>query len=181
MPYHDLPPIAQKILAAYAAPAHLVAHLTVVHDVAVALVKQLDVGWPGLPFDRERVLLGAATHDIGKTVYANELSGPGRQHEEIRPQLLLAAGVPENCARFARTHARWEEETELQLEDVLVAFADTIWKGKRDERLEQEIANQLARRGQEEPWQAFMKLDDIASELARDAHERILWQSTQTR
>ncbi len=35
---------------------------------------------------------------------------------------------------------------------TLVAFADTIWKGKRNEALE------------------------IACELAKDAHDRILWQ-----
>ena len=64
----------------------------------------------------------------------------------------------------------------MQLEDLLVAFADTIWKGKRDEALEQEIAQQIAIQSQEELWQVYIKLDDIASDLARDAHDRILWQ-----
>ncbi len=45
---------------------------------------------------------------------------------------------------------------------TLVAFADTIWKGKRNEALEREIAQQIARRCREETWEVYMKLDDIA-------------------
>jgi HD domain len=176
MPFHELPPEVLDILTKYTASPRLVAHLTVVHDVAVTLIKQLEVSWPMLEYDRERVLLGAATHDLGKAVYTNELTGPGAQHEEIGPQLLLESGFPEAYARFARTHSQWDREPSVQLEDVLVAFADTIWKGKRDEALERAIAQQIAGRCREELWEAYMKLDDIASELARSAHERILWQ-----
>lgn len=129
-----------------------------------------------LEFDHQRVLFGAATHDIGKTVATYELTGPGTQHEEIGPQLLQESCFPESYARFARTHAQWDREASLQLEDLLVAFADTIWKGKRDEALEQEIAQQIARQCQEELWQVYIKFDDIASDLAKDAHNRILWQ-----
>jgi hypothetical protein len=180
MLFHELPPEVLDILAKYAAPPRLVAHLTIVHDVAITLIKQLDISWPMLEYDRERVLMGAATHDVGKAVYTNELTGPGTQHEEIGPQLLLESGFQETHARFARTHAQWDRELSVQLEDGFVAFADTIWKGKRDEGLEQEIAHQIARRCQEEPWQVYMKLDDIACELAKDAHERILWQGKHT-
>lgn len=176
MPFHDLPPRALEILTKYAAPPRLVAHLVVVHDVAVTLIAHLQACWPVLVYDRERVLLGAATHDIGKVVYTNELAGPGVQHEEVGPQLLLACGLSEAEARFARTHARWEQESTFQLEDMLVAFADTIWKGKRDEGLEQVVARLIAQQSREEIWQVYIKLDDIACELAKDADERILWQ-----
>jgi hypothetical protein len=176
MSFHELPPEVLDMLAKYAAPPRLVAHLTVVHDVAVMLIRHLDASWPRLEYDKKRVLIGAATHDVGKTVYPNELTGPGVQHEEIGPQLLLESGFPETHARFARTHAQWDREAPVQLEDVLVAFADTIWKGKREESLEREIAQQIARQYQEEPWEVYMKLDDIACELAKGAHDRILWQ-----
>lgn len=176
MSFHGLPPEVLDILAKYAVPPRLVAHLTVVHDVAITLIKQLDASWPILEYDRKRVLIGAATHDVGKAVYINELSGPGTQHEGIGPQLLLESGLPETYARFARTHARWNQDISAQLEDLLVAFADTIWKGKRDESLEQEIAQQIAKQCQEETWQVYMKLDDIACDLAKGAHDRILWQ-----
>lgn len=176
MSFHELPPEVPDMLAKYAAPPRLVAHLTVVHDAAVALIKHLDVSWPMLEYDQERVLMGAATHDLGKAVYTNELTGPGTRHEEIGPQLLLESGFQEAYARFARTHAQWDREPSVQLEDVLVAFADTIWKGKGDEALEQVIAQQIAKQCQEETWQVYMKLDDIACDLAKDAHDRILWQ-----
>jgi HD domain len=180
MPFHELPPEVRDILAKYAAPPRLVAHLTIVSDVAIKLIKRLDTTWPMLEYDQERVLIGAATHDVGKSVYPNELAGPGTHHEEIGPQLLLESGFPEAHARFARTHAQWDREASVQLEDVLVAFADTIWKGKRNETLEQEIAQQIAKQCQEEPWQVYMKLDDIADELAKDAHDRITWQGEHT-
>lgn len=179
MPFHKLPPEVLDILAKYAAPPRLVAHLTVVHEVAIMLINLLGSSWPVLEYDRERVLMGAATHDVGKAVYTNELTGPGTQHEEIGPQLLLESGLPEAYARFARTHARWNQDPSAQLEDLLVAFADTIWKGKRDESLEQEVAQQIAMRCQEETWQVYMKLDDIACDLAKGAHDRILWQGKQ--
>ncbi|GHO82420.1 HD domain-containing protein [Dictyobacter formicarum] len=176
MPFHELPPEVLDVLANYAASPRLVAHLTVVHDVAVRLITRLDATWPLLEYDKQRVLFGAATHDVGKTVYLNELTGPGTQHEEIGPQLLLESGFPETYARFARTHARWSQEASVPMEDALVAFADTIWKGKRDDILEREIAVHIARQYRQELWEVYMKLDDIAIQLAKDAHDRILWQ-----
>jgi hypothetical protein len=176
MPFHELPPKALDILTKFGAPPRLIAHLIIVHDVATQLVQQLNISWPKLEYDQERVLLGAATHDVGKTLYTDELTGPGTRHEEIGPQLLLESGFPEPYARFARTHAQWDLEPSVQLEDVLVAFADTIWKGKRDEMLEQEISRQIALQCHKEIWKVYMKIDDIASNLAEDAHERILWQ-----
>ncbi len=58
---------------------------------------------------------------------------------------LLESGFPEAYARFARTHAQWDRGASVHLEDVLVAFADTIWKGQRDEVLERELAQQIVR------------------------------------
>lgn len=179
MPFHELPPEVLHILAKYAASPRLVAHLTVVYDVALRFIKQLDASWPMLEYEKQRVLFGAATHDVGKTVYPNELTGPGTQHEEIGPQLLLESGFPETYARFARTHARWSQEAPVQMEDVFVAFADTIWKGKRDDVLEREITSQIARQCRQEIWEVYLKLDEIADQLANDAHNRILWQGKQ--
>lgn len=176
MQFHDLPPEAQTVLAKYAAPPRLVAHLIVVHDIAVQLVARLATTWPLLTYDQQDVLLGAAIHDVGKVVYPDELTDPGSRHEEIGPRLLLESGFPANFARFARTHARWQQDDSAQLEDLLVAFADTIWKGRRNEALERAIASHIASQSQEEVWEVYIKLDDIADELAQGAHERILWQ-----
>jgi putative nucleotidyltransferase with HDIG domain len=176
MNFQQLPPEILNILATLNAPPRLIAHLEVVHDTALMLIHNLSETWPDLDFDKQSVLFGAATHDIGKALYTGELVDQGTHHEEVGPQLLRDFDFPEKYARFARTHARWQQEPVIQLEDVLVAFADTIWKGKRDAELEQEIAQQIAGRTQEEVWDVYMKLDDIANELAVDAHGRILWQ-----
>ncbi|GCE22716.1 HDIG domain-containing metalloprotein [Dictyobacter kobayashii] len=180
MSFRQLPPEALRILKQYGAAPRLIAHLTVVHDVAYTLTQLLLDSWPELAYDREAVLLGSALHDIGKTMHTAELSGPGTQHEEVGPQLLLATDLPVAYARFARTHARWQNEPGITLEDMLVAFADTIWKGKRDADLEQGLAGQIAQHTHQERWEIYMRLDDIASALARDADERILWQGQHT-
>lgn len=98
MLFHDLPPEALEILAQYAAPPRLIAHLTVVHDVAVTLTVQLHARWPLLAYDQERVLIGAAIHDIGKAVYTNELTGPGTRHEE--------AGLSSSWRTVCQRHMR---------------------------------------------------------------------------
>jgi hypothetical protein len=178
MSFHELPPEAQDILTKFGAAPRLIAHLTIVHDVADQLIQQLNIIWPMLEYDQKRVLFGAATHDVGKTICTNELTGPGTRHEEIGPQLLLENGFPEPYARFARTHAQWDQESSVQLEDLLVAFADTIWKGKRDEALEKELSRQIMLQCHDEVWDVYMKIDDLASDLAKGAHDRILWQGT---
>jgi HD superfamily phosphodiesterase len=81
MMLHELPPEVLDFLSRHAASPRLIAHLIVVHDVAVTLVRQINVAWPTLTYDQESVLIGAAIHDVGKTIYTNELTGPGNQHE----------------------------------------------------------------------------------------------------
>jgi len=50
-------------------------------------------------FDRRRILLGAALHDVGKVVHPNEMSAPGHEHEAAGEQLLLERGVEAEVAR----------------------------------------------------------------------------------
>lgn len=171
-----LPAVVLAMLQKQAAPSRLVAHLTIVHDVACKLIELIDMTFLSLAYDRESVRIGAAIHDIGKTVRLEELSGPGTLHEDVGPSLLLSQGWPEHYTRYARTHARWQQEEVLLLEDLLVAFADTIWKGKRDSALEQALVQTIAEQSKQPLWSMYMQLDDIASELAKDAHERVLWQ-----
>jgi hypothetical protein len=176
MQLQPLPPRINQLLHDLHAPPKLVAHLTLVHATAFTLMNRLKEYWPGLLHDQQAVLIGAATHDIGKISYPQELAHPGNQHEDAGPALLIAHGLPEHYARFARTHAQWQEESAIQLEDLLVAFADHIWKGARNNTLEEEIARQIAQRCDETFWNVYLQLDDIANELAEDAHEKILWQ-----
>jgi hypothetical protein len=88
-----LPEGVVALLIELGATARLVAHLRLVHDVAIRLLEGLSRAWPDLRVDREAVLFGAATHDIGKALQPNELYEPGAMHEEIGRRMLVDRGV----------------------------------------------------------------------------------------
>ena len=116
-----LPPVPEKASLLYLelrAPPRLVRHLQVVHASALMLVDGLARCFPDLAFDRQRVLLGAAIHDLGKVLHPEEIQGPGHLHEINGPGLLEHHGLEASLARFARTHAEWDGEG---IEDLLVA------------------------------------------------------------
>lgn len=175
-PFRPLPPAAAALLRNAGAPPRLAAHLRAVHDTAVVLTGWLASACPAASFDRGAVLFGAATHDIGKVVHVGELSAPGSLHEPAGEALLLAAGVPPHRARFAGTHGSWHAER-AGLEDHLMSLADKIWKGKRQEDLERLLVDRLAGLTGQEPWEAFLTLDDHLTTLAADADGRLAFQN----
>ena len=172
-----LPPEAAELLAAWDAPPRLAAHLRAVHDVACDLTQALRERFPALAFDAERVRFGAAIHDVGKVVHRGELSGPGSSHEQAGYDLLLAHGVADELARFARTHAAWGEDG-VTIEDLLVSLADKVWKGKRVKDLEQLVVDRLGDACDIPAWEAFMALDDILAALAEGSDQRLAFQSS---
>jgi putative nucleotidyltransferase with HDIG domain len=171
-----LPDHVAELLVALDAPPRLAAHLRAVHDVAEQLTSALARQYPRVAVDRRAVLYGAATHDIGKTLHARELSAPGSAHEEAGYELLLQYGVDPELARFARTHAAWDLPG-TAIEDLLVSLADKIWKGERVAGLEQKVVDHIARATGQEPWQAYLDLDDILDRLAADADRRLAFQA----
>jgi HD domain-containing protein len=168
---------ARELLEALDAPPQLAAHLRLVHDVAHRLVEWAARHHPAVAIDREAVLFGAATHDIGKVVHVQELSGPGSAHEPAGHALLLDRGVEERLARFARTHASWTRP-DIGVEDLLVSVADKVWKAKRVPDLEQLLVDRLAAAGGEPGWLVFMALDDELDRIAAGADERLAAQSS---
>jgi hypothetical protein len=172
-----LPADVVTIFAHVAAPARLRAHHMLVHDVAKQIVNALRAQWPLLPFDRDDVLFGAATHDVGKAQFRVELSGPGSAHEEAGHQTLLGLGVSPGRARFARTHALWQQDSSLTLEDLLVSLADTCWKGKRNDQLEKLIQQRISLSMKSSTWDTFLWLDDVVARLAETADRRLFWQN----
>ncbi|MGA5819203.1 HD domain-containing protein [Kitasatospora sp. NPDC094028] len=169
-----LPPEAAELLAQAGAPPRLLAHLALVHEVA-----ELIAGFcerQGLPFDREAVLFGAATHDIGKTVHPEELTAPGSAHEPAGYALLRARGVPERLARFAGGHGRWDGPG-TTVEDLLVSLADKAWKNKRVRDLEDRVVERLAAATGQQPWEAFLALDDLLTGIGEDAPRRLAVQA----
>ncbi|MEH0516097.1 HD domain-containing protein [Streptomyces sp. B21-106] len=175
-PLRPLPSEAVRLLEEVGAPPRLVAHLRAVHDVAAQLVERLARSCPRLPVDREAVLFGAATHDIGKALHPGELSGPGARHEEAGRELLLAHGVPAERARFAATHASWAAQG-ITVEDLLVSLADKVWKNKRATDLEDLVVAELARAAGRPAWQEFLDLDDFLTSVGEGADLRLAWQA----
>ena len=165
-----LPPEAAAILREVGAPPRLAAHLRAVHDVAAQLLDWLAVAAPGLAVDREAVLFGAATHDIGKALHPHELSGPGHEHEQAGAHMLRRYG---HLARFAATHAQWDRP-DATPEELLVTLADKVWKGRRETGLEERVAALLGGA----PWEAYMVLDDELTRIAEDAEARLAFQAS---
>ena len=171
-----LPAAAARLLREHDAPPRLGAHLRAVHDVAARLTEWLVDHCPQLTFDRAAVLFGAATHDIGKVVHAEELSAPGSRHEPAGRRLLLDAGVEPRLARFAGTHGSWRTPG-LPLEDLLVSVADKVWKGRRETDLEQLLVDRVAAAAGRPPWEAFLAVDDHLTRLADGADDRLAFQN----
>lgn len=171
-----LPEEAARLLHTLDAPPRLAAHLRLVHEVAYELVEWLAERCPGLHLDRQAVLFGAATHDVGKAAHVCELSGPGSAHEEAGRDLLLALGVTPDRARFAATHAAWTLPG-IGLEDLLVSLADKIWKNKRVPELEDLVVRRLAEASGRTVWEEFLALDDTLTAVGEGAQERLAFQT----
>ncbi|MEU4155487.1 HD domain-containing protein [Actinoplanes sp. NPDC026670] len=176
MTYRDLPGEVARLLELLGAPPRLAAHLRLVHDVAWDLTGWLAGAHPEVVFDRAAVLFGAATHDVGKVVFPEELSVPGVRHEAAGRELLSARGVPERLARFAGTHGSWGAAG-VGVEDLLVSVADKVWKAKRVEDLELLLTGRIAVASGVAMWEAFLSLDDCLQELAAGADERLAFQN----
>jgi len=103
---------------------------------------------------KKAILQGAALHDIGKILHPEELVGPGRQHEIDGPRFLEENGIEPHIARFARTHGSWTREM-VGLDDLVVALADNLWKGRRNDQLEALVIEVIARQMGQEKWLVF--------------------------
>ncbi|MCU7823699.1 HD domain-containing protein [Kitasatospora sp. DSM 101779] len=171
-----LPQEVAELLQELGAPPRLVAHLRAVHEVAGQLLGWVAEHCPALEVDREAVLFGAATHDIGKVRHPAELSGPGSAHEPAGRELLLEHGVAEELARFAAGHATWDAPG-TRAEDLLVSLADKVWKNKRLPDLEDRVVAELCRAGGRPGWEEFLALDELLTRIGDGAEERLAYQA----
>jgi hypothetical protein len=171
----ELPVTVRELFARIDAPPRLVAHLTLVHDVAVRIVTALEVALPNLLLSKSRIAFGAATHDIGKAVHREELTGSGHEHERAGYELLLKFGVSEQDARFTLTHADLTLAI-VDLSDVIVALADKCWKGKRDESVETRVCAEIAGATGLALWEVTSRVDEIVTDIAAQADDGLAWQ-----
>ena len=176
-PLRLLPDRAADLLEEVMAPPRLAAHLRLVHDVACQLADWADARHPALSYDRDAMLFGAATHDIGKAAFPAEITGAGSAHEEAGRQLLLSRGVSAGMARFAATHASWDGAG-IGVEDLMVSVADKIWKNKRILGLEDRLVASLAQASGRDAWQEFADLDTLLEAIGDGADDRLAFQAS---
>lgn len=117
-------------------------------------------------------MIGAALHDAGKILYPDEITGPGNLHEQAGTGLLLKNGVEPELARFCATHSDWRQSG-LTIEDLFVALADTLWKGKRIHELEELAVRRLAELANREFWDIFVEMDTLFQAVAEQADGRL--------
>ncbi|PRQ03788.1 HD domain-containing protein [Enhygromyxa salina] len=162
---------ALALLVDLQVPARLLRHHELVLEAAIELTDAL-ARKLGARFDAGEIQIGAALHDVGKLVHPAELSGPGHAHELAGRALLIDRRVPEHLARFCITHANWSSPS-LALEDLLVALADKLWKGKRVIELEDRVIEHLAHQTAQPRWRVFEIADAVFERVAAGADSRL--------
>ncbi|MFZ6871681.1 HD domain-containing protein [Undibacterium sp. Di27W] len=161
---------AYQLLSRLGASERLLTHVKLVGEAAEILISKFEN--MDLQFDANLIRLGVAIHDAGKILHPNELDGPGSLHEPAGEKMLLDHGVQKIVARCCITHAQWQHG-DLSLEELSVAAADKLWKGKREAELELKLIETIAIQKQVDQWDMFTALDDVFEAIAADGTERL--------
>lgn len=162
---------AYNFLQKLGASSTLIIHVQLVAEAAELLIAKLRA--LNIEFDISFVRLGVAFHDAGKILHPEELHVTGINHEAAGEQLLLENGIDAELARCCRSHGQWQT-MECTLEELLVALADTLWKGKRNHDLENLVIEKLLLKCDTDYWNLFMEMDACFEAIAGDGYARLL-------
>jgi len=161
---------AHEFLLSLGASKRLIDHAKYVGEAAEQLLNHLE--GEGVQVNILLVQLGAACHDAGKILYPNELDESGSLHEDAGEELLLKNGLPSEIARICRSHAQYMD-MDVSYEELLVALADKLWKGKRVAELELLVVDSTAALMGVDRWDVFGSLDMCFEEIASDGDKRL--------
>ena len=161
---------ARALLVALGAPQRLLQHVALVGEAAEGLIALL--GSLGVTVDADLVRAGVVLHDCGKVRHPRELDAPGSAHEPEGEGMLLERGVSARLSRVCMTHARWDV-MEVELEDLVIALADKLWKGVRKAALEERVVQEVAARTGADRWALFIALDGGFEAIAASGDERL--------
>ncbi|WP_310419560.1 HD domain-containing protein [Chamaesiphon sp. OTE_8_metabat_110] len=159
-----------QLLQDLGAKLRLIQHVKLVGEAAEILISQLQQ--LDILFDREWIRLGVAFHDTGKILYPSELVDRGNRHEAAGELMLLEQGVDPRIARCCRSHGQWQQ-LECSLEELIVALADNLWKGKRNNELEHRVVTKIADMLDRDYWEMFITLDSGFEEVAAAGASRL--------
>lgn len=164
------PADAHTLLRQLGATERLLTHVRLVGEAAEEVLQFLST--IGVQIDKDLVRIGVAVHDAGKIVHHSELDAPGSEHEPEGQRLILEAGVDPTIARCCLSHARYAE-MQCSTEELLVALADKLWKGKRVHALETEIIDRVASSIGKTRWDLFVDLEACFEAVAARGEERL--------
>lgn len=163
-------PAARSLLERLGAPPRLLQHVALVGEAGESLLERLVE--LKLQLDADFVRVGIVLHDAGKILHLAELDASGAEHEPAGERLLLENGVSPQLARVCLSHARWSS-MDVSLEELLVALADKLWKGVRNEKLEQLVIDGVAATLRKGRWELFVQLDTTFEEIASGGTDRL--------
>ena len=161
---------AFELLRTLGASDRLLLHAEIVSDVALQLVQVCKK--VNATIDVTLVEIGAIIHDSGKIIHINELSEPGNKHEAAGNKLMLENGASELQARFCLSHAQFDH-MRVSLEELTVALADKIWKGKRVIDLELKYVEQVALSSGKDHWEIYSGIDSSIESIASEGDIRL--------
>ena len=162
---------AYQLLQELGAPPKLILHVKLVAEAAELLISKLHQ--LGVQFDERFIRLGVAFHDAGKILHPEELRNKGNRHEDDGEVLLISHGVDPQLARCCRSHAQWQT-MECSFEELCIALADTLWKGKRNAQLEELFITILATLCNKDYWELFVEMDSCFEAIASEGDSRLL-------
>lgn len=94
------------------------------------------------------------------------------QHEQAGKNLMLEHGVQLAIAQSCVSPASWQAEG-VSFEELTVALADKLWKGKCESELEMLVIDQATQRTQKDRWDLFTQLDTLFEEIASEGEIRL--------
>lgn len=159
----------ENLLRLNNAPEQLIKHLEIVSSVALMIsnyVLTIDI-----LHNQELVVCGAGLHDFGKIIYHEELSKPGSNHEEEGKKLLLEQGIDLSIAECCVSHSQWNKTDKL--EELLIALADKLWKGNRNQELELKVIDLIAEKKNTDRWSVYSEIDLFFESIADEGTTRL--------
>lgn len=162
---------AYQFLQELGASSKLLLHVKLVGEAAELLIVKLHE--LQIQFDENFVRLGVVFHDAGKIIHPKELTAKGNNHEADGEKFLITHGVKLQLARCCRSHNQWQT-MECSLEEICVALADKLWKGKRVPELEELLIQMLVARCKKDYWELFVEIDSCFEAIASDGDSRLM-------
>lgn len=159
-----------ELLKQWDVPPHLLRHVQLVAQVAKQLCEWCEND--NIEINAQWITIAALFHDVGKILHPEELRQSGSLHEEAGQKWLQQHGINDSLCRICVSHAQWSK-MDCTLEELIVALADKLWKGKRVTELEERVIQEIANQHQGEYWTLYTRWDQRFEDVASKGSQRL--------